>query len=100
MENKIKAGIIAIILLSGLLIFKLYLQETEPYACSSNSDCVIKESQCGSGCFHKDEEPKNDSSVRCDYRPWFKKERCECVKSHCMQITCEAQGLDYSECSK
>ncbi len=82
------------------LYWKSGIPETETFICQSNSDCIIKEGQCGPGCFHKNQEPKINSEIVCEYRPWFKQERCECINNKCTKIICEDLGLDYPECNQ
>lgn len=75
-------------------------RENKSFICQSDSDCVIKDSQCGPGCFHKDQKPQINPKIKCEYRPWFKKERCECLDNKCVKISCEDLGLDYPECNQ
>lgn len=88
---------VAVLIIAFWLVLSFGFQEK---TCSSDADCVIKEGQCGPACFHMDEEPEIDPRVDCEYRPWFKQEKCECINGKCTKILCEDLGLDYAECGQ
>ena len=69
------------------------------YPCNMSSDCVKNEGQCTVECLHKNQEPGMDLDIQCKYRPWFERERCECINNSCTKLSCEDLGLDYNACN-
>ncbi len=91
---------LAVILMILICAYIIFSKENKDFLCYSNSDCQIKDAQCGPACYHKDVEPKSNPNIVCEYRPWFKQEKCECINNKCTHVTCEDLGLDYKECDK
>ena len=105
MENASKTLFLILARITAIIIFVtvsciLYRYPLLPY-CFSNADCAKKEGRCTCECLHIHQEPLglSDIGIVCDYRPWFYREKCECINNRCTKISCEDLGFDYPVCN-